>query len=150
MNENLPELRDIHLPADVSVWPLAYGWWLLAAGIVLGVLSVQFFLYWRRYSKSRYAVKLLNEISNRNIIAAAQEMSEILRRICIYKYKPAAALSGTEWIDFLNKHSKNSLKGKAAELLVNAPCLPEDDNRFSTDDAECLRRFCKDWIGENL
>lgn len=150
MNENLPELRDIHLPADVSVWPPAYGWWLLAAGIILGVLLVQFFLYWRRYSKSRYAIKLLNEISNRNIINAAQQMSEILRRICVYKYKPAAALSGKEWINFLNMHCKNGLNGQPAELLLNAPCLPEDDERFSVDDAERLRRFCKEWIGENL
>lgn len=150
MNDNLPELRDIHLPADVSAWPLAYGWWLLAAGIVLGVLLVQFFLYWRRYSKSRYAVKLLNEVSNRNIIDAAQQMSEILRRICVYKYKPAAVLSGKEWIDFLNEHCKNRLNGKPADLLVNAPCLPPDNDHFSIDDAEHLRQFCKEWIGENL
>ncbi len=150
MDENLPELRDIHLLADVSAWPLAYGWWLLAAGIILGILLMQFFLYWRRYSKSRYAIKLLNNVSNRNIIAAAQQMSEILRRICVYKYKPAASLSGAEWIKFLNSHSKTSLSGKPAELLLNAPCLPDNDNSFSTDDIEHLRVFCQKWIGENL
>jgi hypothetical protein len=31
MNNPLAELKDIHIPQDVSSWPLAYGWWLLIA-----------------------------------------------------------------------------------------------------------------------
>ena len=30
-NDPLAQLRDIHLPAEVSWWPLAWGWWLLIA-----------------------------------------------------------------------------------------------------------------------
>jgi hypothetical protein len=28
-NDPLAQLRDIHLPTEVSWWPLAWGWWLL-------------------------------------------------------------------------------------------------------------------------
>ena len=39
--DNLPELRDIHLPSDgVSIFPLAYGWWgllLLAIAMIFAV-----------------------------------------------------------------------------------------------------------------
>ena len=100
MQDNLPELRDIHLPDGVSTFPIANGWWLILAGIILLFLLIQFILYLRRYSKARYALKLLREISAENIIDAAKQMSEILRRICILKYKEAAALLGPDWIVF--------------------------------------------------
>lgn len=150
MDENLPELRDIHLPLDVSPFPIAYGWWLILAGIILVVLMAQFALYVRRYSKSRYALKLLRNVSTLNAVYAAQQMSEILRRICVLKYKEAAALPGKEWLNFLNQHSKNKLNGNAAELLLNAPYIPDDSQTYSSEDAEKLRNYCQSWIGENL
>ena len=78
-------------------------------------------------------------------------MSEILRRICVYKYPSAASLSGREWIDFLNAHGKTKMSKKAAELLLNAPYMPETGEKdFSVTDALELKEFCKNWIGENL
>lgn len=150
MQDNLPELRDIHLPDGVSAFPIAHGWWFLLVGIVLLFLLVQFILYLRRYSKARYALKLLKEISAENIVVAAKEMSEILRRICVLKYKEAAVLLGNDWIVFLNKKSKTPLEGKTAELLLNAPYIPQESSTYTNDDLENLRRFCQKWIGENL
>ena len=150
MNENLPELRDIHLPEGVSAFPIAYGWWFILAGIVLLFLLIQFILYLRRYSKARYALKLLKEISAENIVDAAKEMSEILRRICVFKYKEAAALLGKDWIEFLNKNSKMPIEDKTAELLINAPYIPNESSTYTHDNLEDLRRFCQKWIGENL
>lgn len=150
MDENLPELRDIHLPPDVSPFPIAYGWWLMLALLILIILMIQFALYVRRYSKSRYALKLLRNVSTLNAVYAAQQMSEILRRICVFKYKEAASLLGSQWIDFLNQHSKVKLDGKSADLLVNAPYIPDDSQTYNSEDAEKLRAFCQRWIGENL
>lgn len=150
MDNNLPELRDIHLPQGVSLFPIAYGWWLVLALIILLILMIQFALYLRRYSKSRYAVKLLQNISTLNAVYAAEQMSEILRRICVFKYKDATTLLGKDWLDFLNKHAKDELKGRPAELLINAPYIPQDSKTYNTEDAEILRDYCKKWIGENL
>lgn len=150
MNDNLPELRDIHLPEGVSLFPIAYGWWLVLAAIILIILMIQFALYLRRYSKSRYAVKLLQNISAQNAVYAAEQMSEILRRICVLKYKNATTLLGKDWLNFLNAHCKNKLKGRPAELLINAPYIPQDSKNYSPEDAEALRDYCKEWIGENL
>ena len=36
MPDNLPELRDIHLPDGVSAFPPAYGWWV----VLLAILSI--------------------------------------------------------------------------------------------------------------
>lgn len=150
MDQNLPELRDIHLPLEVSPFPLAYGWWLVLAGIVLIIIMAKFAITLRRYSKSRYAIKILSNIVANNPVSAAQQMSEILRRICVYKYKNATTLLGKEWLDFLNNKSKNKLEGNPAELLMNAPYIPQDTEEYTFEDAEKLRIFCKNWIGENL
>lgn len=150
MQDNLPELRDIHLPEGVSAFPIANGWWLSLAGIVLLFLLIQFILYLRRYSKARYALKLLNEISAENVVMAAKEMSEILRRICVLKYKEAAVLLGPDWIVFLNTKSKTPIENKSAELLINAPYIPQESSTYTNQDLENLRSFCKKWIGENL
>lgn len=150
MQDNLPELRDIHLPNGVSAFPIANGWWLSLAGIVLLFLLIQFILYLRRYSKARYALKLLKEISTENVVEAAKEMSEILRRICVLKYKEAAALLGNDWIVFLNQKSKTPLGGKTAELLINAPYIQQGSRTYTSENLEDLRCFCQKWIGENL
>lgn len=41
-------LRDIHVPESVAWWPLAPGWWLLLA-VMLLVVCVLVWLRWRRY-----------------------------------------------------------------------------------------------------
>lgn len=150
MEDNLPELRDIHLPLEVSAFPIAYGWWLVLGIIVFAILLTKVFLYLRRYSKARYALRLLENISLNNAINAACQMSEILRRICVYKYKQAAVLQNKEWIEFLNAHCKKKLDMRIAELLINAPYIPQDSKTYGEDDARKLQQFCKIWIGENL
>ena len=44
----LAELRDIHLPEAVSLWPLAPGWWLLLA-LIAAVLGLSIAVWLRRY-----------------------------------------------------------------------------------------------------
>ncbi len=147
---NLPELRDIHLPDGVSAFPPAYGWWIILAAIVAAALLAWLFMVWRRKSKKRYALFLLQSIDCSNSVASAAEMSVILRRICVFKYKKAAALSGRNWLDFLNAHTSLPLAGKAAELLLNAPYMPPQSTGFEHADVAELCRFCRRWIGENL
>ena len=150
MPDNLPELRDIHLPEGVSAFPLAYGWWTIVFGIVAIVVLYQIAKLILQKSKKRYALKLLKDIYCSNSIKAAAEMSEILRRICIVKYPHAITLSGTQWIDFINSHAKEKLSPKTAELLLNAPYMPHNSTSYKTSDITALRIFCQKWIGENL
>ena len=150
MEQNLPELRDIHLPDGVSVFPPAYGWWVLLGGVILLLVLSRVFLFIRRKSKKRYALYLLAHIHQGNVVASALQMSEILRRICVYKYPEAAALYGQSWIDFLNQHSKLKLSGKSAELLLNAPYMNSETEAYSAQEVEELQCFCTAWIGENL
>ena len=149
MEQNLPELRDIHLPEGVSAFPPAYGWWVILGGILLLLLLTELFLIVRRKSKKRYALYLLAHVRQENA-AAALQMSEILRRICVYKYKEAAALYGQPWLDFLNRHAKIKLEGASARLLLDAPYMNPASPGYAPQDVETLRRFSAGWIGENL
>lgn len=56
MEQNLPELRDIHLPEGVSAFPPAYGWWVILGGILLLLLLTELFLIVRRKSKNAMLV----------------------------------------------------------------------------------------------
>ncbi len=150
MPDNLPELRDIHLPEGVSAFPPAYGWWVILAIILGGIALFYLFRVLRAASKKLYARHLLKRLSGLDTVSAAVGMSEVLRRICVVKYPEAAALSGQDWLDFLNDHSRLKLSGAAAELLLNAPYMPKSEKRFNAADADGLRNFCQSWIGENL
>ena len=150
MQNNLPELRDIHLPTEgVSFFPPAYGWWIILGVSVVSIVSFFAIRHFLRKSKKRYARKLLAEL-DMNQISSAVKMSEILRRICIYKYPSAAVLFGKEWIDFLNAHTTTPINDKAAQLLMYAPYVGENSSTFDLQDLSELSLFCQKWIGENL
>lgn len=149
MDDNLPELRDIHLPlTDVPFWPLAWGWWLSAA---LVLLAAGLFL-WRFWGKKHYALRLLRAaLDAPSPVAAATQISELLRRICIYKYPAAVALYGDDWCRFLEEHCRRKLGSKAAQLLLSAPYVDAaKQHDYTAADLQDLYGFCYQWVGENL
>lgn len=146
--DNLPLLKDIHLPPEKWIFPLGYGWLILVLGLIAAFVL---FRHARRIylrGKKYYALELIR--SNReNSVAAASQISELLRRICLYKYKNAVSLFGKDWVLFLNAHCKRQISGNAARLLIYAPYLPKN-GKYAAEDYEKLRQFAADWIGENL
>lgn len=146
--DNLPLLRDIHLPAEQWRFPLGFGWlWLIAAAVAAYAL----YRLWRAArlkSRKYYALRLIDGCSQ-DTVCAARGISEVLRRICLLKYRSAASLYNREWIAFLNSHAKQKISGEAAGLLVGAPYMPENAV-FPPHAYEELRHFAKQWIGENL
>jgi hypothetical protein len=101
-----PVLRDIHLPAEPGLWPLAPGVWLLIAIALLALLWLGRRVWrarLRRLRRHRW-LRELERISAdpdcgaRERVAAA---SELLRR-AVAQVEPArAALSGAAWVDYL-------------------------------------------------
>ena len=149
--DNLPELRDIHLPSDgVSIFPLAYGWWGLLLLAIAMIFAVKIIFWFRKNSKRIYALYLLKKNASENSALAAVKMSELLRRICISRYPEAVSYSGKNWIDFLNNHAKQKLSKQTAALLLDAPYAPADSDLFAAENVADLRVFCQNWIGANL
>lgn len=146
---NLPDIKDIQIPDGVSIFPLAYGWWIILGALLLCLFSFWFILKIIRASRKYYALKTLSNITIENPIAAAIAISNLLKRICLFKYKEAKTLYGKDWISFLNKHSKCALDDNAANLLMFAPFM-NDNKTYSQKDASSLKDFAKNWIGVNL
>lgn len=148
--DNLPQLRDIHLPLEgVSMFPPAYGWWVILFSLILAIIAYYLIRLAIQKSKKRYALRLLANEKRPNLNSAVK-MSEILRRICVYKYQQAATIYGQTWIDFLNHHAKKKISGKTAQLLLDAPYINYESKTYSAEDIMSLYNFCKSWIEENL
>ena len=147
---NLPEFRDIQLPDGVSFFPIAYGWWVLLAFLLFLCIGIKVFVAFWKSRKKYYSLKKLESISTDNPVLAAMDISELLRRISLVKYRKSCALTGHEWIDFLNQHSSVPLSKKNAEFLSFAPFMNSSDKTYTPQDAEELKTFCKNWIGGNL
>lgn len=130
------QLRDIHLPADPGFWPLAPGWWLL---IVL-VLLVAYLLVKKlvKLRQKKHTIKLLqdklsqlrenyNQHKSKHRLAA--EISDLLKRFVrhVLHDSQATALSGIEWINYLNKLSSSEVFTEFKQELTQAQYSPNID-----------------------
>ena len=148
--DNLPEIRDIHIPEGVSLFPIAYGWWVILLGLIGAIILIKLIALAIRTSKRIYALKQLKNINTDKPVVAAIKFSELLRRIRHFKFKEASALYGDDWIKFLNNHTSHKIADDCAKLLIYAPFMNIDDKSYSPQTAEELKAFCKYWIGANL
>ena len=103
MNPQMP-IAEIHTPQAISMWPLAYGWWILLAITVL--LLVTIIYQWRKRKAARLAQQLaLIELANINLndFAAGEQINAILKRAAMHYFgrEHIAPLSGAKWQNFL-------------------------------------------------
>ena len=150
MNDNLPELRDIHLPDGVSIFPPAYGWYVIIGIVLILCFSWKLYGLWRLKSRKLYANRFLARLDTQNVTMSAIQVSELLRRICVYRYPQAVALSGSDWLNFLYAHCHHTLTPEAAQLLQNAPFINPQTSTYTTQNLQELINFTRRWIGENL
>ncbi len=137
----LAALRDIQAPEPISWWPLAPGWWLLAA-LLLALLVWLGMSLWRANRRRRefvaqqqWLMAELNRIeqqAKRQPREALSQLSQLLRR-CALKMQatgfeseqPVAGLHGDDWLNWLQNHGGESL-AKHQEWLLEAPYRPEN------------------------
>lgn len=121
MNPNQPPLilRDIHLPEPVSWWPLAPGWWIILALII--ITSALTFVFLRRYRQRHYRRLGLQKLTAIELDLAThqdqqqlvQQLSQLLRHMAVLHYGPhCAGLDGNGWLSFLDQ----SFEKKGAPL----------------------------------
>lgn len=146
--DDLPELRDIHLPDPIGLFPLGFGFISLLVCLVLGLV---FFFVFRHYylkSKKHYALEFIKKIEDKNI-EGVRQISEMLRRICKIKHKKAVALYNKQWADFLNKNTTSKLPSDVLQILIDAPYAPSltpvSDAHFTQ-----IKEFALNWVEANL
>ncbi|MEN8166303.1 MAG: DUF4381 domain-containing protein [Pseudomonadota bacterium] len=148
---SLERLHDILPAAPPPWWPPAAGWYLLCALLMLLALWTGH-RAWRRYRCNRYRRAALAELAAITSASADAELAhlpELLKRTALHAYPRAqvAALSGAQWIAFLDAHCEGTLfAGEAGELLESLayrPALAEGMNPQVLIDS--IRR----WIGQH-
>lgn len=147
MNQELP-LADIHTPAAISAWPPAYGWWILAAIIIL--LSIWLYMALRKRQQKRiqqnFALTELNQV-NLQDFSAGQQINEILKRAAMVYYtrEQVASLTGNKWKTFL----LHGLKGE--KISFNDEWLDFGYSAtIDTDQVIAYHQFAKLWLSKAL
>lgn len=146
----LNQLRDIHLPDPVGWWPLAPGWYILAALLLFGFFLMirQAHLYYKNQLPKRQALKLLDNYQKeyalkKNNPLFSAKISELLRRVALVYYPrhQVAGLKGDDWINFLNQSAKDCDFNAVKELLTEAPYRSNEESSLTP-----LFKRAKQWI----
>jgi hypothetical protein len=148
MNANGPQLRDIHLP-QVSWWPPAIGWWLLAVLVVSAILvGVWIWLRGRIARSARRAAEreldtlVARHARDRSDIMLAAGLSRLLRRIALVLQPDIAAHQGSAWREFLASRGQAAFTDEQLDALIDAPY-----RAHATFNADALvaatRRWCE-------
>ena len=142
--DDLPLLKDIHLPDPIGAFIFGYGCWLFVAILCL-ILALRFvYTKTRRYK----TLKLFNQIQ-KNQIGDVAKISLMLKRACLIKHKKQAVLFGKPWIDFLKEKTQQQLKPNLAEILISAPYMPQDKN-IKKQDFEQIKKFAQNFLEKIL
>ncbi|HFD79273.1 MAG TPA: DUF4381 domain-containing protein [Gammaproteobacteria bacterium] len=134
------QLRDIHGLDAIPWWPLAPGWWLLAAlGVLLILALVLLLRNLRRYpagSWRRDAWRQLRTLRQRGrslpVNQLAGELSQLLRRIAVARLgrERAAGLSGERWLQWLQDNDPAGFQWTTrGKVLLSLPYAPPDQAR---------------------
>lgn len=119
---DLSNLRDIVVPPEVSLWPPAPGWWIVAAAIVASaaVLAAMAAVRYRRNAYRRAALVELTDVEHLPPSEAAQRITAVLKRAALVGYPrtEVAELSGEGWLGFLDRtgHTDAFTAGPARSL----------------------------------
>lgn len=130
MADDLPTLRDIHMPPPPSAWPPAPGWWVLGAGMLVALI-VCAWLWRQRRRRARRQRRLLAELdallpASHDAAAAPvylAALSGFLRRLGRAVRADASTLHGDDWIRFLDRHGDGF--AAYADALNDAPWRPQ-------------------------
>ncbi|MCG7495690.1 DUF4381 domain-containing protein [Vibrio sp. Of7-15] len=140
-------LADIHLQAAPSWWPLAWGWWVLAAVVLFTVAGTLFLIKKRNanHAAKKEALQLLQTSAYQNDIAM---VSELLKQAAMSYFSRGrvASLNGAQWLHFLDQQlpakyrKSHGFQAKEAEWLaaLYAPTasLPADTQKMCLEQAK--------------
>lgn len=147
----LSQLRDIHYPPPISIWPLAIGWYVVFALLVLLFLLAGYL--WYRYIKRHRLKKIvlmrLEKLQTMQQNAdIAEELSMLLKRaaLAIYPRRDVAGLFGEPWLQFLDKTAMTTeFSNGFGRLLIVSPY-----QRKKQQLPDQLFDLIRNWVKKNL
>ncbi len=138
-------LKDIYLPPEPGIWPLAPGWWALLLLACLVVFAGGRWL-WRRYRRRVYW-RQLDTLFTRSLATSAEPsarlaiVSQLLRRAARVAAGDAAGqLTGEQWLQFLDGEDpgKPYTQGPGRALLAGPFQPSAQTNAVAVSAADAL------------
>ncbi|MES2623906.1 MAG: DUF4381 domain-containing protein [Pseudomonadota bacterium] len=161
----LAQLADIHLPGEVSFWPPAPGWWMLAGVLLLTIALIGRYYYLQGQTRRRMnsamfeldqAYRTWQEKSqteadrNQAGLDLLYSFNAILKRVALvyYPQTDVAKLTGTTWLRFLDGADNNTDfsegVGKVLSDGTYRPVFSADvDGLYSVVRQWVMRRYLK-------
>jgi hypothetical protein len=148
---SLANLNDIVLTPPNGWWPLATGWYGLAA-VLLAVISWLVFRSFLRYRRNRYRRAALSELEKIRADCGkpgASLLPALLKRTALHVWPrdQVAALNGEEWRQFMDQHCESRpFAGSAGNLLTTLTYNPDEINET---DRQLLIKSARVWIQQH-
>lgn len=125
----LSQLKDIHTPNAISMWPATLAWYVVFAAIlaILIYAAIRLFQLYFKKRRKQQIINLLDLIVARypkNPTVALADLSILIRRIALSQYKRAevAKLHNEEWLNFLDHATQTTeFSNGIGRILLTAP-----------------------------
>jgi len=140
---SLDRLHDLALPPQVSWWPLAPGWYVVIA-LILVFLTLTIFRAVRRWQANAYRRAALHELKSLETPAA---IAELLRRtaLAVSPRSSVAEKSGSAWLDWLAAQLHEPMPESVRVQLTTGVYARPSTN----PDLTHLRAYAARWIASH-
>ena len=157
---SLQNLNDIVLPASVSWWPLASGWYFLIALMLIALAWIGYRSI-RRWIENGYRRAALHELQllvqdiqdpeKRN--TGLRQLPVLLKRtaLSVHPREQVASLSGDDWYDYLNSQiDKPAFTESDKSLLDRISYSTGDLNNIDSQAQNALIEAIRFWLNHHI
>ena len=152
--ELLAQLADIHLPAEVSFWPPALGWWILALLLLIAGSFATRKLYEKAEQRKacQYALaelkscltRLEESTGQKKLLRYVNDVNTVLRRVALVKFPESnpGSLVGETWVAFIRRTGNSSQLDEQLSAALS-------HGRFRKQvevDSQALNAMAHSWI----
>jgi hypothetical protein len=147
----LEQLRPNHLPDPVSLWPPAFGWWILGLLIIVLITALAYLTIncirknrYRKQARVQAQTNLEAFRQHNNNRQFAHDCNRLLKQTALHAYpaEEVAPLQGDSWLRFLA--DKSGIRDFTAE-----PGKALGESRYrqtQTVDVDSLHSLTLSWI----
>lgn len=141
---SLDRLHDLVLPAEVSWWPLAPGWYVV---LVLVMLAACWYAWraWAHWRANAYRRDALRELQSIGDVGGA---AELLRRTALARVpRPViAGLTGSAWLDWLAAQAPVPMPDVVRRQLSEGVYGPS----IESSELNAVRDYASHWIARHV
>ena len=154
LENQLINLKDIHLPPPVSFWPPAPGWWILTVLLISSFFfgAMWFYREQKKRKPKNEALRILKDLqilhqNSQDELESLRNLSNLLRRtaLTIYENDTVASLQGSAWLEFLDKTGKTKEFTQGVGKVLGNEVFKQNVN----PDINALFPLVKKWISSS-